>query len=200
MPLTFAVTWDYRCGVARNFHEHVAVALEGGADWDVTFVPFSLTQNSRDDGEPAVWDEPHTDTGLLALQVGVLVRDEHPDRFPAVHRELYAVRHDHGLKLTDPTALRSAVDRHGLDGAGIVDRALAGEAIPTVRKEHEWAVDEYEVWGVPTVITADDAVFIRLNNRSDGVVETSRVTIERAVALIGCWPDLNEFKHTRLTR
>src|SRR3989442_792404 len=26
--IEFAVSWDYRCPFARNFHEHVAVALE----------------------------------------------------------------------------------------------------------------------------------------------------------------------------
>ena len=42
---TFAVTWDYRCPFARIGHEHVLDALEAGAPWDVTFVPFFLNQS-----------------------------------------------------------------------------------------------------------------------------------------------------------
>ena len=44
MTRAFAVTFDYRCPFARNAHEHLLAGLAGGADWDVTFVPFSLGQ------------------------------------------------------------------------------------------------------------------------------------------------------------
>ena len=49
---SFAVTWDYRCPFARNACEHLAVALEAGAAWDVTFVPFSLNQAHAELGAP----------------------------------------------------------------------------------------------------------------------------------------------------
>ena len=42
--LAFALTWDYRCPFAWKAHDHVVTALQGGADWDVTFLPFSLGQ------------------------------------------------------------------------------------------------------------------------------------------------------------
>ncbi len=64
MPLTFAVTWDYRCPFARNAHEHVLDALADGADWDVTFLPFSLGQVHVEEGQPDVWDNPDADSGL----------------------------------------------------------------------------------------------------------------------------------------
>ena len=92
----FAVTWDYRCPFARNAHEHVLAGLADGADWDVRFVPFSLSQAHVEEGETDVWDEPERDSGLLALQVGVVVRDWFPEQFPAVHGALFALRHDKG--------------------------------------------------------------------------------------------------------
>ena len=82
MPLTFAVTWDYRCPFARNAHEHVLDALADGADWDVTFLPFSLGQVHVEEGQPDVWDNPDADSGLLALQMGVAVRDTHARPVP----------------------------------------------------------------------------------------------------------------------
>src|SRR3954447_5005876 len=81
MPHEFAVTWDYRCPFARIAHDQILDALDGGADWDVTFVPFCLGQVHVEDGEPDIWDPPADDTGLLALQAGVVVRDTDPDHF-----------------------------------------------------------------------------------------------------------------------
>ncbi len=199
MALTFAVTFDYRCAFARNFHDHLVVALAGGAPWDVEFVPFSQSQSHVEPGDPPVWDQPEVDSGLLAMQVGVHVRDHHPEAFLAVHRDIFGVRHVQGRRLTDPDPLRAVLDRHGLDGADIVARAIDGEVIPAVRKGHEWA-EGHGVWGVPTVIVGDDAAFIRLMNPSDGDAEASRTTIERCVALVSGWPELNELKHVRIDR
>ena len=81
VPVSFAVTWDYRCPFARNAHEHVLDALADGADWDVTFLPFSLGQVHVEEGQPDVWDNPDADSGLTALQMGVAVRDTMPERF-----------------------------------------------------------------------------------------------------------------------
>ena len=49
-----------------------------GADWDVTFVPFSLGQVHVGEGEPDSGTARSDDTGLLALQAGVVVRDQLP--------------------------------------------------------------------------------------------------------------------------
>ena len=78
MTRAFEITYDYRCPFARNAHEHVLDALEAGAEWDVTFVPFSLGQVHVTEGQPDVWDDPDSETGLLALQASVVVRDKFP--------------------------------------------------------------------------------------------------------------------------
>src|SRR5687767_14127959 len=78
-PTTFAVTYDYRCPFARNAHEHVLTALENGAAWNVRYVPFSLGQVHVAEGDPDIWETPENDSGLLAHQVSVVVRDRFPD-------------------------------------------------------------------------------------------------------------------------
>jgi hypothetical protein len=83
MTTSFALTWDYRCPFARNAHEHVLSGLAAGADWDVTFLAFSLGQAHVEEGQPSVWDKPEQDGGILALQAGVIVRDHFPEQFPA---------------------------------------------------------------------------------------------------------------------
>ena len=92
----FAVTWDYRCPFARNAHEHLAVALADGADWQVTFLPFSLSQVHVPEGGTPVWDDPAKAKDLLALAAGVVVRDRYPERFLDAHVALFAARHDGG--------------------------------------------------------------------------------------------------------
>ena len=72
------MTWDYRCPFAGNGHSHVVAALRAGAPWDVAFVPFSLGQVHVAEGEPDIWGHWQDDSGLLALQAGVVVRDRVP--------------------------------------------------------------------------------------------------------------------------
>jgi protein-disulfide isomerase-like protein with CxxC motif len=202
MTLSFAVSWDYRCPFARNAHEHLLTGLAAGADWEVRFLPFSLGQAHVADGEPSVWDKPEQDTGILALQAGVVVRNRYPDQFPAVHRALFGARHDEGRHLEDPQVLRDVLVKHGGDAGEVFASIDDGSALELVRSEHEDAVESHNVWGVPTFIAGSEAVFIRFMDRAPvGADPAPSVrAVERAVNLITGWPDLNEFKHTSVPR
>lgn len=159
MAVTFAVTWDYRCPFARNAHEHVLTGLTAGADWQVRYLPFSLGQAHVDEGHPSVWEKPEQDSGILALQAGVVVRDDFPDRFPAVHRALFAARHDEGLHLEDRSVIERVLADHAVPVDAVFARIDSGAALDTVRTEHEQFVVSHNVWGVPTFIVGDQAVF-----------------------------------------
>ena len=202
MPLTFAVTWDYRCPFARNAHEQVLTALEAGADWDVRFVPFSLGQVHVGEGETDVWDEPEKSTGILSLQAGTVVRDRFPEKFRTAHRALFSARHDEGLKLNEEDVVRDVLGRHGIDADEVFAAIEEGTLLKQIRTEHEAAVEQNNVWGVPTFISGDEAVFVRLMDRApEGAdAEKSRRSVERVVELLDGWPELNEFKHTGIKR
>lgn len=201
MSLRFAITWDYRCPFARNLHDHVITGLRSGADWEVRFVPFSLGQVHVGEGEPDVWDEPERDTGLLALRAGVVVRDRYPDQFLAVHRALFDARHVHGRKIADPEVVADVLQAEGVDAAAVLDEIDGGGPLEVVRKEHEAAVADYDAWGVPTIVAGESAAFIRIMNDARGIEPAeARSTVERLVALVAGWPELNELKHTSLTR
>jgi hypothetical protein len=199
MPLTFAVTWDYRCPFARNAHEHLLAGLEGGAPWDVTFLPFSLGQVHVEEGEPDVWDDPDSDSGLLALQVGVAVRDRLPERFRDVHLALFAHRHDHGGSLRDEQELRNVLKAQDVDDEAVLAEVASGRPLATIKAEHTGYAASHDVWGVPTFIVGDQAAFVRLMHRPRGDADEARRTIEHVVGLLD-WPDLNEFKHTSIPR
>lgn len=195
---SFAVTWDYRCPFARNAHEHVITALEAGADWDVTFVPFSLGQAHVEEGGVDVWDEPSKDSGIIALQAGVVVRDHFPEKFLAAHRALFALRHEQGSKLVADD-VRAALTAAGVDADAVFARIDSGEALAVVRDEHTTSVKTNDVWGVPTFIADDQAVFVRFMHRPEGDAKLAQTTIERVLDLLA-WPELNEFKHTSIPR
>jgi 2-hydroxychromene-2-carboxylate isomerase len=197
---TFALTWDYRCPFAYRAHDHVVEGLLAGADWDVTFVPFSLGQVHVKEGETDIWDRPDDDTGLLALRAGVVVRDQFPEAFLPVHRALFELRHVNAGQLNDAAALRKVLTDHGVDADSVFETITGGGPLETVRKEHEASVAEHSVWGVPTFITAGQAVFVRLMNTANGDGAASRAAIERLIDTIGGWPELNEFKHTTIPR
>ena len=196
----FAVTWDYRCPFARNAHEHLVTGLEAGAPWDVTFLPFSLSQAHVSEGEPPVWDDPAKAGDLLALAAGVVARDRHPDRFLAVHRGMFTARHDEGRDLRDPDVVRDVVESAGIPGDVLLREVEAGWAQKEIRTAHERSVADHAVFGVPTFVVGDHAVFIRLMTRPGGDADLARSTIERVVRLIVDHPEINELKHTSISR
>jgi hypothetical protein len=200
MTKSFAVTWDYRCPFARNAHEHLLTGLEGGADWDVRFSAFSLDQVHVEEGHPAVWDEPDRYPGILANLAGIVVRDDDPGRFGAVHQALFSARHDQALDLRDRAILGKALDTAGFDGAAILAEVDTGRPLAVLQAEHTDVVQGLGVFGVPTFICGDRAVFVRLMDRPGGDSEHAISTIDRVLDLIDRWPQLNEFKSTTVSR
>jgi len=196
----FAVTWDYRCPFARNAHEHLAVALADGADWQVTFLPFSLSQVHVPEGGTPVWDDPAKAKDLLALAAGAVVRDRYPERFLDAHVALFAARHDGGLDLRLPDVVARVLDTAGVPGDTVVDEAGSGDVVKELQRAHEEAVAKWGVFGVPTFVMDDRAVFVRLMSRPHGDAALARRTIEGVLDLFDAQPDLNEFKHTTLER
>jgi hypothetical protein len=200
VPLAFSLTFDYLCPFARNANEHVITALEAGADWDVTFTPYSLAQGHVEEGDVDVWDrdEPSAASGILALEVGLAVRDEFPDVFLPVHRALFAARHDEGRDIKDEAVLREALTGAGADADAVLEVVRGGKPLLRLRAEHEENVERHGVWGVPTFIGSDRAVFVRVLDRPDGDGEQSRAHVEEVVRLVDGNPWLHEFKQATL--
>jgi hypothetical protein len=197
-PQSFAVTWDYRCPFARIGHEHILDGLEAGAPWDVTFIPFFLNQSHVPEGGIPAWDDPAQQADLLSLAAGVVVRDRFPELFRAAHRALFDARHAEGGDLRDRAVVRRALLGAGVDGDAVLAEVDDGWPGKQVRSEHEEAVSQLDVFGVPTFIVADQAVFVRLMARPDGDADKATATVERVLGLLTDHPELNEFKHTRL--
>jgi len=192
---SIAVTFDYRCPFAYNGNAAVIAAVRAGNDVDFRFTPFSLDQAHSEEGEAPVWERDPSawGTGTLALLYGIAARDAFPDQFFDAHLALFAARHDKGLKLGHEDVVRDAVAEAGLDPDAVADEVASGRPLKTLATEHAEAVDRWAVFGVPTYIEGDEAVFVRF-------MERGRVyDLERMLEMLQ-WARLNEFKRTQIPR
>ncbi|MDJ0923711.1 MAG: DsbA family protein [Acidimicrobiia bacterium] len=196
MPAEFAITFDYLCPFARNLNESVLEALAGGAEWKVHFRPFSLAQTKVVERELDVWDRDRGATGtrgVLALQWGIAVRDRWPAGFSDFHLAAFAARHEQGADIGDEAVLATVAGSVGLDAAAVAGEVDSGRPLESLAAEHLDLVAGWDVFGVPTLISGEEAVFVRLMERHRPEV------VQRLLDLVG-WRDLNEFKRTRIPR
>lgn len=195
MARQFAVSFDYRCPFARNGHESVVQGLREGRDWDVRFLPFSLDQVHVEEGEPPVWErDPEVwGTGVSALLWGIAVRDNFPDHFFDWHVAAFAARHDEGRKIAKTEVLADVATSVGLDADAVAAEVQSGRPLKVLADEHSEAVKRWRMFGVPTFIVGERAVFVRVMDRKNPD------DVERVLDLLE-WTDLNEFKHTSVPR
>jgi hypothetical protein len=196
----FSVTYDYRCPFARNAHEHVVAGLRAGAPWEVEFAPFSLSQAHVEEGHPPVWDDPAKAPDLLAIEASLVVRDQFPERFPDLHLGLFQARHDRALDLRDDAVIRTVLADAGVDADVVIDAVASGWPRDQFRKAHEAAVSDHQVFGVPTFVSGDRAVFVRVMTRPGNDAGASQRLVDHVLSLVDDHPELNEFKHTSIAR
>jgi len=195
VPREIGVTWDYRCPFARNAHEAVVAAARDGSEVTFRFVPFSLDQAHVEEGEPPVWERAPDvrGTGVLSLLWGIAIRDSFEDRFFDFHIGMFGARFDEGRKIGHEEVIRDVAGAAGLDVEAVAAEVASGRPLKVLEAEHTEAVDRWSVFGVPTFLEGDDAVFVRFMER--GRVDD----LERALDLIE-WTRLNEFKRTSIPR
>lgn len=195
----FELSYDYRCPFAKNIHLHVLRALEAGADFDVDFVPWTMSQGYKDDDAPDVWDDPDHDPDLLALAVSVSVRDQQPDKFLVAHEALFRARHELAVRLVTIDEIDGVLRPVGVD-VEMVQRDLQTRRPHQVIGKNFKKYEKVEAFGVPTFVVGDDATFVRYMSPPSDDPKASIALIESLVTLMSTQPELNEFKHTRLTQ
>ena len=194
---SFDLSYDYRCPFAKNIHLHVLAALDAGADFQVRFVPWTLSQGHREEGTPDVWDDPARDADLLSMAVGVSIHDLQPDAFRGAHGALFRARHERGIRLVDMDEVAQALDGLEVDLDQVradIESRRPHEVIASSYREFE----RYEAFGVPTFVVNGDATFVRyMSGPTDNPNDSIKI-IDGLISLMASEPDLNEFKHTRL--
>ena len=105
---------------------------------------------------------------LLAVEAGIVVRERHPEKFRDVHVALFAARHDEGRDLRERAVVHDVLSAAGVDADEVMAVVADGGPRQVFRKAHEAAVSEHHIFGVPTFVVGDRAVFVRLMTRPDG--------------------------------
>ena len=195
---SFAVSFDYRCPFANILHQHLIAALRDGAAFDVEFVPWTLSQGHRLDGELDVWDDTAKFDQLVALAAGVSVRDQQPERFLDAHEALFSARHAGGIRLGTLSEVTQVLEAVGVNRDLLISDLESKRPFRVIGESYR-RFERYEAFGVPTVVVGESAVFIRYMNSPNGDDSASTELIESFLTMIVEQPALNEFKHTRLS-
>jgi 2-hydroxychromene-2-carboxylate isomerase len=81
----------------------------------------------------------------------------------------------------------------GLDADAFAAEVASGRPLKVLADEHTEASRRWHVFGVPTFIVGERAVFVRVMDRKNPD------DVDRVLDLLE-WTDLNEFKHTSVPR
>jgi hypothetical protein len=195
---SFDLSFDYRCPFAKNIHLHVVTALRAGADFDVTFAPWSLSQGGRPAG-PDVWNDPAYDADLLALAAAVSVRDHQHEYFLDAHEAMFRARHDRAIRLVTLDEISNVLAPLGVDMAKVAADVASRRPHDVIAASHK-EFDRFEAFGVPTFVVNDDATFVRYMSEPGDDPAASVELITSLLAMMTNRADLNEFKHTQLPR
>jgi protein-disulfide isomerase-like protein with CxxC motif len=193
---TFTVTYDYLCPFARIASESLVDAVVAGAPYDVTFKPFSLAQNHLDDDAVAVWDRGPSGEqgrGVLALFWSLAIRDGFSESFLEFHKSLFNAKHDDLADIGDEAVLRDVATKVGLDADAVAAAVETGVPAKTLAAEHTALVEDLGVFGVPTFIDGEEAVFVRFMERH------KLDDLDKVIDMIS-WTNVNEFKRSRIPR
>jgi 2-hydroxychromene-2-carboxylate isomerase len=195
--ISFELSYDYRCPFAKNIHLHVLKALGAGADFEVHFVPWTMSQGYKVEGAPDVWNDPAFDDDHLSLAVSISVRDQQPEFFLAAHEALFRARHEQAIRLVTFDEIDRVLGPLGVDLDQVRRDVASRRPHEVIGKNYE-EFSTYEAFGVPTFVVNGDATFVRYMSTPTDDAQASVKIIESLVTLMALQPDLNEFKHTRL--
>jgi hypothetical protein len=195
--LSFQLSYDYRCPFAKNIHLHVIEALRSGADFDVTFVPWTMSQGYRAEGAPDTWDDPARDPEHLALAVSTSIRDNFPEIFLDAHEALFRARHERAIRLITEDEISRALAGIDLDLGPVIEDVASRRPYKVIGESFR-EFERYEAFGVPTFVVDGDATFVRYMNPPSDDPSASISLIESLVSLMSNQSALNEFKHTKV--
>jgi 2-hydroxychromene-2-carboxylate isomerase len=130
---------------------------------------------------------------VLAHYWAIAVRDTFPEKFNEFHVAVFTAKHDDLLDIDDPAVLASVANNVGLDPDDISEVVASGVPAKTLASEHTRLVQDHSVFGVPTFIANDEAVFVRLMERH------KLDDLDKVVSMVG-WTNVNEFKRTTVPR
>jgi predicted DsbA family dithiol-disulfide isomerase len=168
-------------------------AREQGAEIDVDWRYFSLTQvNNKSDGWTA-WDAPAEEEvrGRLAFQAAEAARRQ--DAFERIHLPLLEARHRDGRDLADRDVVLDVARRAGLDTDRFERDLDDRSTLLALARDHTAGVENHGVFGTPTFVFGNgSAAYLRVRPAPEG--RTALTTFEELVRIMSDEPYVLEIK------
>lgn len=141
---------------------------ESGPAVDVTWRHFSLEQvNNQNGPDWKLWEQAEDcpSRGLRAFWASEAARRQGEAAFGRFHIALLKARHEERRDIASIEILRGVAESAGLDMAQF-ERDLSDRRLLTrLAEDHTFAVETLGVFGVPTLVFADQrAIFVRLSS------------------------------------
>ena len=195
MTRSLAVTFDYRCPFAYNGNAAVIARAPRRRRLRVPLRAVLARPGPRGRGR-AAGVGPRARRGAAASsRCCTASRCATPSPTSSSTRTSRCSRRatTRGSSSTTKTCCATPSTTAGLDADAVADEVASGRPLETLAAEHTEAVERWGVFGVPTFIEGDEAVFVRFMER--GRVDD----LERTLELLD-WTRLNEFKRPRIDR
>lgn len=166
-----------------------------GDNLQIDWRPFFLAQvNSKEGPEWKAWEQTEDDArlGLLAMTAGEAARRQGSEAFEAFQLTLLKARHEDRKDLSDPEVITEAAQASGLDVARFREDLTDKSIRQDLGDSHTTAVEEYGVFGVPTLIFPDGtSAFIKAYQPPE---EESVAMFESVVGVMSRWNYIGEVK------
>jgi len=166
-----------------------------GDNLQIDWRPFFLAQiNSKEGPEWKAWEQPEDSPqlGLLAMRAGEAARRQGSKAFEAFQLTLLKARHEDRKDLANPEVVMEAARASGLDMAQFREDLADKDILKDLGESHTSAVQEYGVFGVPTLIFPNGAsAFLKAYQPpADEAVEM----FEALFNVMGKWKLVGEMK------
>ena len=161
------IFFDFMCPFVYRAAVWLDRVREGMGDgMSICWRYFSLEQvNSQQGLEWKLWEQPDDfpSRGLWAFGAAEAARCQGEDAFNRFHSALLHARHVQGKDIAERSVLAEVASGVGLDMPRFQEDLVERELLSTLVEDHRTAVEEFGVFGTPTVVfPGGRAVFIKL--------------------------------------
>jgi|GEM_PF-6076271 predicted DsbA family dithiol-disulfide isomerase len=193
--MNLTITYDYRCPFTWNFHSHLFSYLKS-QPIEVDFQPFFLDATHIEESADKFWQSATAFENSRALRLSLVVKEKANEKFNYFHRGVFELRFKNFKDVNNVDVLKELCSTLNIDQE-LVKIGEDGQYLDKLREIHENLVSKYEIFGVPSVILENKSVFVRLMNESNEDLRSEKL-LSFIINALKDFPELNEFKHTKL--
>lgn len=188
-----SVLFDFRCPFSYLFFQYVQRCEKTLKLFN--FIPYPLSR-SHFESQQSYWREDFKVLGLNALLVANYVRQYSLNQYNELLAQLFSLKFKHFLNVDEEGSLVKAMLDLGMEEK-IIKKSQEKTNVDDFKKTVEFYKGTFDVFGVPTLVYHDKAVFVKLQRAPESETRAETV-IRQLISLVKDVPELAEFKHTKM--